>query len=75
MQYQGDEDFDADIPTIIEAKLFCTTFGKVVWMFLQPLFYALRPLFVHPLPPSMMEIINIIIELSFDFAVFYFLGN
>jgi sphingolipid delta-4 desaturase len=75
IQYQGDEDLDADIPTSLEAKLFCTTFGKVVWMFLQPLFYAFRPLFVRPLPPSMTEIINVIIQLSFDFTVFYFMGN
>ncbi|XP_032791452.2 sphingolipid delta(4)-desaturase DES1 [Daphnia magna] len=73
-RYQGDEILDTDIPTTLEAKLFCTTVGKVVWMFLQPLFYALRPLFVRPLPPSMTEIINVVIQLSFDFAVYYFLG-
>lgn len=74
-RYQGDEKLDTDIPTQLEAKLFCTTFGKVVWMFLQPLFYALRPLFVRPLPPSTTEIVNVVLQLSFDFGVYYFLGN
>lgn len=74
-RYQGDEKLDTDIPTQLEAKLFCSTFGKVVWMFLQPLFYALRPLFVRPLPPSTTEIVNVVLQLSFDFGVYYFLGN
>jgi len=43
-------------------------------MFLQPLFYALRPLFVRPLPPSRLEVFNVIFQMSFNFAVIYFLG-
>ncbi|XP_021957942.1 sphingolipid delta(4)-desaturase DES1 [Folsomia candida] len=74
-RYQGDEVFDTDIPTYFEAKLFCTTVGKFFWLLLQPLFYALRPLLVYPKPPSNLEIINAIIQLSFDFAVFHFFGG
>lgn len=74
LQYQGDEILDTDIPTGLEAKLFRTTGGKLIWMFLQPFFYALRPLFVHPLPPSRLEVLNVVIELTFDAAVIYFLG-
>ena len=74
MQYQGDELLDADIPTYVEAKLFSNTLGKICWMFLQPLFYALRPLFVRPLPPSRLEVFNVIFQMSFNFAVIYFLG-
>lgn len=42
---------------------------------LQPFFYAFRPLIVRPLPPSTLEIINVIIQLTFDFAIVYFLGE
>jgi len=71
----GEEVLDPDMPTYIEAKLFCSTGGKLLWMFLQPLFYAFRPLFVHPLPPSILEVINAIIQLSFDAFVYYYFGG
>ena len=75
LQNLGEEVLDPDMPTYIEAKLFCCTGGKFVWMFLQPLFYAFRPLFVNPLPPTTFEVINVIIQLSFDAFVYYYFGN
>jgi sphingolipid delta-4 desaturase len=74
LQYQGDEVLDTDIPTLLEAKLFCTTFGKFIWVVLQPLFYTIRPLFVNPKSPIPLEFVNTTIQLSFNFAVVYFLG-
>lgn len=73
-RYQGDEKWDTDIPTLLEAKLFCTTFTKLLWVILQPFFYALRPILVYPKPPSSLEIINTFVQLTFDFFVCYFLG-
>ncbi|CAG7731297.1 unnamed protein product [Allacma fusca] len=73
-RYQGDEVMDTDIPTYIEAKLFCTTLGKFFWVLLQPLFYALRPVVTYPKDPTRLEIINIAIQLSFNALVVYFLG-
>jgi len=75
-RYQGDEKLDTDIPTYLEAKLFCTTFGKFVWVVLQPLFYAFRPLFTYPKPPTLLELINTAIQLAFNaFVVYYFGGK
>lgn len=74
-RYQGDEVLDTDIPTYIEAKLFCTTVGKFFWVFLQPFFYALRPMFVHPKSPEPLEVINLFIQLTFDGLVYYFFGG
>ena len=74
-QYQGDDFLDTDIPTPVEAKLFCTTFGKLIWVVLQPIFYMLRPLFVNPKAPIPLEFLNTVVQLSFDFAVVYFLGK
>jgi len=73
-RYQGDEVYDTDIPTYIEAKLFSNTFTKLIWVFLQPLFYALRPVITYPKPPGRLEIINTVLQLSFNAFVLYTCG-
>ena len=74
-QYQGDERLDTDLPTLLEAKLFNSTFGKFCWILLQPFFYSFRPLIVYPKPPVMLEYVNLVIQLTFDAIVWYFLGK
>ena len=66
---------DTDIPTKLEAKLFCTTIGKLIWVILQTFFYALRPLFVNPKTPSKLEYVNTAIQLTFNFLVWKFFGK
>ncbi|GFQ82436.1 sphingolipid delta(4)-desaturase DES1 [Trichonephila clavata] len=73
-RYQGDERLDTDLPTRLEAKLFCTTFTKFLWVLLQPFFYTLRAFFVYPKPPTTLEIINVIVQIAFDALVWYFCG-
>jgi len=73
-RYQGNDEMDVDIPHRLEAKLFKYTVGKMIWMFLQPYFYALRPLFVQPKPVTMNEIINAVIIFGFDATLVYFWG-
>lgn len=74
-RYQGDDLKDTDIPTYIEAKLFCTTFGKFCWVVLQPFFYAFRPLIVYPKPPTNLELVNTAIQLIFDGIIYYYFGG
>ncbi|KAL8564284.1 hypothetical protein ACOMHN_050895 [Nucella lapillus] len=74
-RYQGDAEIDVDIPSQFECRFFQHTFSKLVWLFLQPYFYAFRPLFVRPKPLTVLEIINIAIQFSFDYAVWYYLGT
>ncbi|BFF93466.1 sphingolipid delta(4)-desaturase DES1 [Drosophila madeirensis] len=73
-RYQGDEAIDTDIPTLLEARLFDTTFGKFLWVCLQPFFYIFRPLIINPKPPTRLEIINTIVQLTFNALIVYFLG-
>lgn len=73
-RFLADDVLDTDLPTAAEAALFDTTLGKLVWMMLQPFFYAIRPLVVHPKKPTPMEILNTVVQLSFDALVFYFFG-
>ena len=73
-KYQGDDEFDVDIPTRIEAKLFYNSFTKCIWVLLQPLFYAVRPLFLRPKSITSIEVLNFAIQASFDIAIVYFMS-
>lgn len=71
-RYQGDDKMDVDIPSRLEGKLFTNTFTKLLWVLLQPWFYAIRPLIVRPKPVEMLELANFILQLSVDIAIVYF---
>lgn len=73
-RYLGGDGIDVDIPTNFEGWFFCTTFRKFIWVILQPLFYAFRPLFINPKPITHLEIINTLVQLTFDVIVYYVLG-
>ena len=47
---------------------------KMLWCFLQPAFYALRPTFSVPKAPTQREIINYAICLGFDYLIYHFWG-
>ena len=74
-KYQGDELIDCDLPTEIEVKLFSSKIGKFFFILLQPLFYALRPLIVLPKPVHLLEVANLVIQLTFDFLIYYYFGG
>lgn len=73
-RYQGDELLDTDIPTYFEVNMFNSTLKKILWCILQPFFYTMRPLFVHPKPLEHLETTNVIVQLTFDALVVYYLG-
>ena len=71
---QGVDGIDVDVPSDLEGKIFNSTWKKIIWVFLQPLFYALRPMFVNPKPMDSKEALNIVLTVSFDVAFAYFFG-
>uniref|UniRef100_A0A8D0BT84 sphingolipid 4-desaturase n=1 Tax=Salvator merianae TaxID=96440 RepID=A0A8D0BT84_SALMN len=73
-RYLGGDQLDVDIPTDLEGWFFSTPFRKLIWLFLQPLFYALRPLFVNPKMITEMEIWNVLSQLSFNLIIYYLWG-
>ena len=73
-RYQGDDLLDPDLPTYFEAWLFQSPVGKVFYILAQPLLYGVRPLLRVPKPVTLLEVVNTVIELTFDAAIFYFLG-
>lgn len=73
-RYQGDELLDTDVPTFMEASFFTSPARKLFWCLFQPFFYTLRPLFINPKPVESMELINILVQLSFDLLIMQTLG-
>jgi len=72
--FQGSWGVDSDVPTVAEGAFFTTAPLKVLWVLLQPLFYAVRPLVVTPKAPTFWEFANIALQLAFDAAIFYCFG-
>uniref|UniRef100_A0A8C5KMC7 Sphingolipid delta(4)-desaturase DES1 n=1 Tax=Jaculus jaculus TaxID=51337 RepID=A0A8C5KMC7_JACJA len=73
-RYLGADGIDVDIPTDFEGWFFCTTFRKFMWVVLQPLFYAFRPLFINPKPITSLEIINTSVQIIFNIIIYYVFG-
>jgi sphingolipid delta-4 desaturase len=73
-KYMGVKDWDPDLPTIIEARLFGSTFGKIIYVFLLPFLYSIRPIVKMPKQIDSLEIQNGILQISFDLFVFYTCG-
>lgn len=71
---QGKEHVDTDIPTYAEANFFKGVLGKLVWSLNQMLFYAFRPLFVHPIKLEKWQIYNIIFQVTAMAIILPFVG-
>jgi sphingolipid delta-4 desaturase len=72
--HQGVEGIDTDLPTALEGQLLRTRPRKALWMFLQAVFYAVRPLVVLPKKPNRWELANFAVQLAFDALILYFWG-
>jgi sphingolipid delta-4 desaturase len=72
--YQGLEGVDTDLPTALEGKVLRSRPAKALWMSLQSLFYAFRPLVVVPKKPDGWEVANFVVQFSFNALVIYFWG-
>lgn len=73
-RYQGDGRYDVDLPTYFEAKIFSTTLGKIAFCFLQPVCYYVRPIFMLPMVPTMLELVNVAQILAVNYAVAHYWG-
>lgn len=74
-RFQGDVVYDTDLPTRLEVFLFSSRLGKFVFLLIMPFLYSLRPIFIFPKPIHSLELINLIIALSFDGLMYYFFGG
>lgn len=67
---QGVDGEDTDITSKAEIKAFRSTFGKFLWVLCMPFFYAVRPLVIKPRPPTVPQIINFVVQVSFNAWVY-----
>jgi len=72
--HQGKDGVDTDLPSETEALMFKGTFGKLIWLINQILFYAIRPLAVRPKKPDTWQLVNLAVQLLFV-AVFVWLAG
>jgi len=74
--FLGTYDFDADIPSHWEFKLFGrSALGKAVWLFLFSIMQALRPVRLRVLKPiDRWVVISVLAQLTYDGALVYFFG-
>jgi sphingolipid delta-4 desaturase len=72
--HQGEQGTDTDLPTELEGRLLSGPVRKLIWVVGQGFAYALRPLFVHPKPPTRGEAGNLLLQLAFDALILYFWG-
>lgn len=73
-RYLGGDGVDVDIPTEFEGWFFCTRLRKFIWIILQPLFYAIRPLCINPKPISQLEVTNVAFQVAFDLLLYWVCG-
>ncbi|EPY81572.1 sphingolipid delta(4)-desaturase/C4-hydroxylase DES2 [Camelus ferus] len=73
-RYLGGDGLDVDVPTRLEGWLFCTPARKLLWLLLQPFFYSLRPLCVHPKAMTRMEVLNALVQLAANATIFSLWG-
>lgn len=63
------EGLDTDLPTRVEAVFLDSIAGKAFFCTFQILFYALRPITVFQLPFTEIHLLNVIVQLTFDFII------
>uniref|UniRef100_A0A8C8R7W0 sphingolipid 4-desaturase n=1 Tax=Pelusios castaneus TaxID=367368 RepID=A0A8C8R7W0_9SAUR len=73
-RYLAGDGLDVDVPTAFEGRFFSSPPRKLLWLFLQPFFYVLRPLYVNPKPITSMEVINTGVQLAYDLLIYLMWG-
>jgi len=66
---------DTDTPTPLEGRLFRGTFFKAIWLLINPLFYAFRPILTSPKSITKYEIYNMFTAVGFDLIIYYLYGT
>lgn len=76
----GVDGLDTDLPTAFEAVFLDSILGKAFFCTFQIFFYALRPMVVYRIPMTWVHLLNVIVQLSCDYALVallpgYFTGH
>ncbi|KOS47586.1 hypothetical protein ACN38_g1407 [Penicillium nordicum] len=60
---------DTDLPTAVEAFFLNSLLGKTFFCTFQILFYAVRPMFIYSPPFTYIHLLNLSVQISFDYAL------
>lgn len=74
-KYQGVDGIDTDIPTAFEGVFFTSPLKKFLWVLFQPFFYAIRPLYVNPKAPQLMDFYNVCTQIVATTMVYKTIGS
>ncbi|CAI7628875.1 unnamed protein product [Penicillium pancosmium] len=66
---------DTDLPTAVEAFFLDSLLGKTFFCTFQILFYAVRPMFIYSPPFTSIHLLNLAVQLSFDYFLTQFTGS
>ncbi|KAF8632890.1 hypothetical protein AX17_004736 [Amanita inopinata Kibby_2008] len=73
-KFMGQDGIDTDLPTRFELLLFNNVLGKVFFATFQIFFYALRPTFVRAQTLTRWHLLNVLVQLIFDYTIIKTLG-
>lgn len=73
--FMGDHVKDQDIPHPIEAAMFNRSILKVLWLILNPFFYALRPCIANPKPVTVWEVAAFVVQMTFNYVMIQYVGG
>ncbi|KAK1756831.1 fatty acid desaturase-domain-containing protein [Echria macrotheca] len=65
----GVDGLDTDLPTAFEAVFLDSILGKAFFCTFQIFFYALRPMMVYQIPMTWVHLVNVAVQLAFDYAL------
>jgi len=74
-RYLAGDGLDTDLPTEWEGNFFTNGPLKLLWLFLNPLFYAFRPMIVRPKTPTHYEFKNWIVQIIFNVWIYQSFGG
>ncbi|ELU03458.1 hypothetical protein CAPTEDRAFT_162318 [Capitella teleta] len=74
-RYLGHDTLDVDIPSVIESHMFRHPLTKALWLLCHPLIHSIRPYCKSPKPPSLLEFINLVVQMSFNLLVLQVFGG
>lgn len=73
-KFLGHDTIDVDIPTVIESYLFRNPVTKMFWLLVHPVIHGIRPFCKNPIPILKLEVVNFIVQIAFDIAIFHYFG-
>lgn len=65
----GVDGLDTDLPTAVEAMFLDSVLGKAFFATFQIFFYALRPMFVYQIPMTKTHLLNVLVQLIFNYLL------